>query len=186
MPRKMKVVNVVDVVENADNSEPSYEAVKDEVVESVTEATEVAGDAPNDVPTVEPSTDDGFETVKSKNKKPVEMATCEYCGKSMTMKSLKYTHCLICPKRPNIPTIDCTGDINEVPEQAPPKPKLQRSVTVVDEPVTPKVKAKAKPRAKKTAVVEEAETPILPEPSKRRSRGVERAMKYESMVANAL
>ena len=31
-----------------------------------------------------------------------------------------------------------------------------------------------------------AETPTLPEPSKRRSRGVERAMKYETTVANAL
>ena len=105
----------------------------------------------------------------------------------MTAKSRKCTHFIICPKRPGIETINCVGDVDDVPDQAPPKPKLQRSVTVVeshDEPV--KAKAKAKPRAKKTVAVEEAETPTLPEPSKRRSRGVERVMKYESMVANAL
>ena len=185
MPKKVKVVDVV--VEAADNSDLSYEAVKDEVVESVPEVTTVSASEPCDAQVVEPQTDEGFKPVKTK--KSAEIVTCEYCGKSMTAKSLKYTHCIICPKRPGIETINCVGDVdvNDVPEQAPPKPKLQRSVTVVeshDEPVKPK--AKAKPRAKKTVAVEEAETPTLPEPSKRRSRGVERVMKYESMVANAL
>ena len=49
----MKFVDVV--VEAADNSELSYEAVKDEVVESVPEVTTESGDVPNDVPVVEPS-----------------------------------------------------------------------------------------------------------------------------------
>jgi hypothetical protein len=166
---------------------PSYDAIKEEVVESVPEVTTVeSAIEPNDVPTVPPATDEGFETVKSKNKKPAVMATCEYCSKSMTQKSLKYTHCVICPKRPGIETINCVGEVNEVQNEAPPKPKLQRSVTVVEDHEPVKAKAKAKPRTKKTATVEEAETPTLPEPPKRRSKGVERVMKYESMVANAL
>ena len=182
MPKKMVVKNV----DSVDNSEQSYDAIKEEVVESVPEVVTVeSAVVPSDVPTVEPSTDEGFKTVKPK--KSAEIVTCPHCGKSMTAKSLKYTHCVICPKRPGIETINCAGDVNDVPDQAPPMPKLQRSVTVVEdhEPVTPK-KTKAKPRAKKSTVVEEAETPTLPEPTKRRSRAVERAMKYESMVANAL
>ena len=183
MPKKMIVKNI----DSVDNSEPSYDAIKEEVVESVPEVVTVeSAVVPSDVPTVEPSTDEGFKTVKPK--KSAEIVTCPHCGKSMTAKSLKYTHCVICPKRPGIETIECVGDVNDVPDQAPPKLKLQRSVTYVEpheEPVTPKT-VKAKARAKKSTVVEEAETPTLPEPSKRRSRGVERAMKYESTVANAL
>jgi len=179
---------VVKNIDSDENSEMSYDAIKEEVVESVPEVTTVeSGDVPNDAPTVEHSqTDEGFETVKSKNKKPAVMATCEYCNKTMTAKSLKYTHCVICPKRPGIETISCVGEVNEVENEAPPKPKLQRSVTVVEDHEPVKAKAKAKPRTKKTATVEEAETPTLPEPPKRRSKGVERVMKYESMVANAL
>ena len=93
----MKVVDVVNVVENADNSEPSHEAVKGEVVESVPEVTGVSGDVPNDAPTVEPSTDEGFKTVKPK--KSAEIVTCPYCNKSMTQKSFKkycrYKSCFI-------------------------------------------------------------------------------------------
>jgi hypothetical protein len=85
MPKKMVVKNI----DSVENSEQSYDAIKEEVVESVPEVTTVeSAIEPNDVPTVQPSTDEGFETVKSKNKKPAVMATCEYCDKIYDAKNL--------------------------------------------------------------------------------------------------
>ena len=108
------------------------------------------------------------------------MSTCENRGKAITKKSLNYTHCVICPQRSGITRVD-----DDVPEQAPPKQKLERSVTVVEPIDNVKPRAKAKPRAKKVTVTT---TPpdVVPERPKRPSKAAARAEKYEQMAAQAL
>ena len=88
----------------------------------------------------------GFTKVKPKRR--AAQGACEWCGKTMTLKSLRYSHVAVCPKRPR----ETHDEVTEpIVEEAPPMIPSRRSETVAEAesigPVTPK--PKAKPRVKK-------------------------------------
>ena len=65
-------------------------------------------------------TDDGF--IEAKPKKHAPRATCEWRGREMTAKNLKYSHSAICPAKPQT---------SEPEEVAPPPQPLARAETIV-------------------------------------------------------
>lgn len=161
---------VVDAVaENEAAVEPAVEAVEqpiEQTPEPVMETTE---------PVVETQT---------KPKKEAAKGTCENCGKTMTLKNLRYSHSLICKAKP-------VNSESETVEPIPEKPKLVRSVTVHPEPeeVKPEevkpveVKPKeVKPKVKKIKVQNEFENPVV----QKKSKAVLKAEKYDALVKNAL
>ena len=181
MRKRMRTVDI---------EEASYDDVKEVVAEDNKE--EVPPESIQvDVavqPQTEPETttnevtDDGFIEVKPKKQAP--RATCEWCGREMTAKNLKYTHSAICPSKPQT---------SEPEGVAPPPQPLVRAETIVEpvEPEQTKPKAKAKPRARKVTVSTappEVQAPPThqPEPPKRRSRAAARAECYEKLAASAL
>lgn len=176
----------------------SYDEIKDAVESPVPPTAEVSDLPP--VAEVEPVEEkhandvtDDFTEVKAKKQAP--MATCEWCGKNMTAKNLKYSHKPICPSRPRDEETPAAEEpaveeppADDQPAKAPPKPKLKRAVTVTDEvseqeppsEAKPKSKPRAKPKAKPSETQSEAAPPV------RRSKAVAKAELYEQLVANAL
>lgn len=201
MVRKIKTVEVKednvsydDIVESVSKPEP--EVVEEVVAEE--HPVEITPEMKEDVKE-EPTSD-------KKPKKEMPMATCDGCGKTMTVKNLKYAHRLICPAVLS----------EEVVEAPPPPPILKRSESVPpsvgdEEEIKPKPKAKSKnkivkvdeevneipPVQKKTkqtrvrkvseSKTESAETIAPAEPVvMKKSRAVIKAEKYSALAANAL
>ena len=123
-------IEVVDAVnENETANEPAVEEVE-QPTEKPTESNEQ---------TPEPVTE-------TKPKKEAAKGTCENCGKTMTLKNLRYSHHLICPANNN--KVESETVVEPIPE----KPKLVRSVTIEPkheevEPVEVKPKVKQIGRA---------------------------------------
>ena len=199
MPKKLKV--------SAVKEEPvSYDDVVKDVTEVPEETPEVVVEPP--VENLTPV----LEEPVAQTEKP--KGTCEACGKTMTMKNLKYAHRLICP------AVDRSGrpeSFEELEDALPPPPKLVRSVTKVDSDESDHVEHEVptkdlrsnkksknkdanviKPNLKKskskekeelvgiTKKQEPAEFALVPPQVSRRSKAVEKAEKYEKLVANAL
>ena len=119
----------------------SYEAAVQEVVQ--------AEELKKEESMVEepPKVEEPAESVRMKNGQPT--GTCEACGKTMTLKNLKYAHCLVCPAKAK----QLVNDVSFESEEVMPVPiptKLVRQVTHVEEESEekpkPKAKAKRQPR----------------------------------------
>ena len=136
------------------------------------------------------------EQVEQKPKKEAEKGTCEICGKTMTLKNLKYAHSKV-----------CSVNIDEVKEDIP-KPALVRAVSALppEENKTPKKAAKPKTvkvtnletivevptvqrKPRQTRPKKVPESVIVP-PSEpvvmKKSRAVLKAEKYTALAAEAL
>lgn len=136
------------------------------------------------------------EQVEQKPKKEAEKGTCEICGKTMTLKNLKYAHSKV-----------CSVNIDEVKEDIP-KPALVRAVSALppEENKTPKKATKAKTvkvtnletiveipavqkKPRQTRPKKVPESVIVP-PSEpvvmKKSRAVLKAEKYTALAAEAL
>ena len=134
---KVKVVPVEteipsDVAEPSENQEsppPSEPEVKSEqllqgVLQSRTEPDVIQESLAVEAPVVE----------ESKPKKEPSMISCENCGKSMLMKTYKYSHMKVCkplvpePPPPPPPTPEPKAKAKPKPKAAPPKPKAEKPV----------------------------------------------------------
>jgi len=134
--------------------------------------------------------------VEEKPKKEAEKGTCEICGKTMTLKNLKYAHSKV-----------CSVNIDEVKEDIP-KPALVRAVSALppEENKSPKKATKAKTvkvtnletivevpavqrKPRQTRPKKVPESVIVP-PSEpvvmKKSRAVLKAEKYTALAAEAL
>ena len=131
--KRMRVVDI---------SEASYDDVKEVVAEDTADPPQ------EEVVAVQPPAEpeeardeiqnDGFIEVKGKKQAP--RASCEWCGREMTVKNLRYSHMAICPSRPM-----------DSEETAPPPQPLERAETIV-EPVEPErneTKATVKPKGRR-------------------------------------
>jgi hypothetical protein len=152
MPRKVKVTEVP-INENA-----SYDDVVNSVTTDVEETPVVES-----TPTIE-TTAPIEETVPLKTvpeKKETAKGTCEGCGKTMTLKNLRYAHKSVCPANKKLDEQLPSETVETVEESSPPPPsKLKRTKTTVNDvkvepepkPVIPTepvvMKAKSKPKAK--------------------------------------
>jgi hypothetical protein len=149
------MVKVVDV-ENNDIIEPeNNDEIEIEDVQEVKEIKEVIQEISDEV-----------KEVKPKSKKEPPTGTCEHCGKTMLMKTLKYSHKKLC--------------------QPPPPP-----TPIIEE----KPKAKAKPRAKPKPREEDIQPPQPPKkvfdgtvdfnkhpPAKTHSEIVQEAKQYRLLL----
>lgn len=198
-----KTLKVVDV-------DTSYDDVVDEVVgnadDAVVEETPQTVDsvAPEETPEAAPE-----ETVEVTNvekpKKTQPMGTCEACGKTMTMKNLKYAHKFICSavKPANVPAVEVLEVSSSGEEEAPvapPKPKakakaVKKAVVVSAEPDVknlPKktIEKKPKPAVEKAKPKAQAKPAAKPEPEQlvpmRKPRAIVRAEHYAKLASHAL
>ena len=133
----------------------SYEAAVQEVVQAEEPKKEES------IVEEPPKVEEPAEPVRMKKVRPT--GTCEACGKTMTLKNLKYAHGLVCPAKAKQFVNDVSFESEEV-IPVPIPPKLVRQVTRVDpvvkevaeevadevaEEVVEKPKAKSKAKAKR-------------------------------------
>lgn len=214
MPRKIKtsevkiddvsydaVVETVTKVDEAPTEEPSVGSQEmvanvggqvEEMVRNVPEQVLV-----RNVPEqVEDLVRNVAEQVEKKPKKETEKGTCEKCGKTMTMKNLKYAHQAICSGNKDV-------EIMEVPPQPilvrsdsdfydentqTPKPKRKNSnkiIEVISEEEVVEVPAVQK-KPKQTRTKKVSEPAVVPSEPVKKSRAVLKAEKYSALAANAL
>ena len=121
--------------------------------------------------------------------------TCGGCGKTMTMKNLKYAHALICSARdtqPDEEVFEQTKPFIAVEESAPTKLKRTKSfvpeeeVSVAEpEKVSKAEKTKVKAKRRSRTVDDAPESTVsVVEPV--RSRAAKKAELYDKLAANAL
>lgn len=205
MPRKIKtsevkiddvsydaVVETVTKVDEAPTEEPSVGS--QEMVANVGgQVEEMVRNVPEQV---EDLVRNVAEQVEKKPKKETEKGTCEKCGKTMTMKNLKYAHQAICSGNKDV-------EIMEVPPQPilvrsdsdfydentqTPKPKRKNSnkiVEVISEEEVVEVPAVQK-KPKQTRTKKVSEPAVAPSEPVKKSRAVLKAEKYSALAANAL
>jgi hypothetical protein len=119
-------------------------------------------------------------------KKGHPTGTCEACGKTMTLKNLKYAHHLVCPAKTKQFVSDVSFESEEV-MSVPIPPKLERQITHVEEESAEK--PKPKPKAKRQPRVHAEEKHAIPEVSAepaRVYRGNKKAEVYSRLAAKAL
>ena len=140
-----------------------------------------------------------------KPKKSQPMGTCDACGKTMTMKNLKYAHKFICSamKPADVPAVEVLELSSSGEEEAPvtpPKPKakaraVKKAVVVTAEPEVnnlPKktIEKKPKPPAEKPKPKPKAKSVAKPEPEQlvpmRKPRAIVRAEHYAKLASHAL
>ena len=159
----------------------SYEAAVQEVVqaeEPKIEETKVEEPAKVEE-AIEP-----IEPVRMKKGHPT--GTCEGCGKTMTLKNLKYAHNLVCPAKTKQFVKDVSFESEEV-MPVPVPPKLERQVAHVEEESAEK--PKPKPKAKRQPRVHAEEKHVSHEVSAepvRASRGSKKIEVYSRLAAKAL
>ena len=139
---KRKVLKVVDVDATYNDA---LEVVDEDVGEGETvepESSEPVEEGPDD--TIAPETEAPAES--ETHKKEPAKGTCDGCGKTMTMKNLRYAHKLVCPALNPLPeteVIEMSDDENGVielisDEDGPPMVKVTTRVA-------PKPKRVSKP-----------------------------------------
>ena len=156
----------------------SHEAASQEVVQ--------AEESKNEEPKVEegPKIEEPTEPVRLKKGHPT--GTCEGCGKTMTLKNLKYAHNLVCPAKTKQFVKDVSFESEEV-MPVPVPPKLERQVAHVEEESAEK--PKPKPKAKRQPRVHAEEKHVSHEVSAepvRVSRGSKKVEVYTRLAAKAL
>ena len=147
MPRKIKMVEVK-------QDDINYEDVVETVTASIPEEVEVVpeiGEALSPPPseTIPIATE---VVAPEKPKKEVPMATCEGCGKTMTVKNLKYAHKFICLKAEEPEEVVVEEPIAEEPK--PKKRLANKKIVIADVPEVreiPSVKKKSKSVPRKSA-----------------------------------
>ena len=156
----------------------SYEAAVQEVVQ--------AEELKKEESKVEepPKVEEPIEAVRMKKGHPT--GTCEGCGKTMTLKNLKYAHNLVCPAKAKQFVNDVSFESEEV-IPVPTPPNLERQITHVEEESAEK--PKPKPKAKRQPRVHAEEKHAIPEVSAepvRVSRGSKKAEIYSKLAQKAL
>ena len=156
----------------------SYEAAVQEVVQ--------AEEPKNEESRVEepPKVEEPIEPVRMKKGHPT--GTCEGCGKTMTLKNLKYAHSLVCPAKAKQFVNDVSFESEEV-ILVPTPPNLERQITHVEEESAEK--PKPKPKAKRQPRVHAEEKHAIPEVSAepvKVSRGSKKVEVYTRLAAKAL
>ena len=131
MVRKIKVVDVEQMkVEKEIKTEIPNEPQPSEIKESERVVEDVQPIAVEDTLVEEPiKTEDETtitENIKEPKKNKQETATCDYCGKSMLLKNLRYAHTKVCKNRPQPPS--------PPPPPPPPPPNIIIEKVVVNTP----------------------------------------------------
>jgi len=139
--------------------------------------------------------DDG-DQVEQKPKKEAEKGTCERCGKTMTLKNLRYAHSKVCSDNSNEVKADIPkpalvrSDSALGPEEVK-KPKktakaktveVSQSAEVVEVPTVQKKPRQTRPKKVPESVVAPPSEPVV----MKKSRAVLKAEKYTALAANAL
>ena len=166
MPKKLKVVeiteepltydDVVKDVETVVEEEPSSSASIEEEPPTLkpTKPVKTKKVSSSSTPIEEePPTIEPVEAVRMKKASP--MGTCEGCGKTMTVKNLKYAHMFVCSAMQ-------TSVVDDTP---PPMPKLERTTCVIVEP-SPVKKTTSKVKAEKSAETQPEKTKAKRQPEK--------------------
>jgi len=167
---KQDDINYEDVVESVTAPIP-------EEVEVVPEIVEALSPPPSETIPVAPEV-----AAPEKSKKEVPMATCEGCGKTMTLKNLKYAHKFICLKAEE------PEEVVEEPIAEEPKPKKRlanKKIVIADAPEVreiPSVKKQSKsvPRKSAEPMCISAEPVIMKKPA------VLKAEKYAGLFEGAM
>ena len=159
----------------------SYEAAVQEITQ--VEEPKIEETKVEEPPKVEEAIEP-IEPVRMKKGHPT--GTCEGCGKTMTLKNLKYAHNLVCLAKTKQFVKDVSFESEEVmPVPAP--PKLERQVAHVDEESAEKPKPKPKVKRQPRQHKEERHTSheVSAEPV-RVSRGSKKIEVYSRLAAKAL
>jgi len=181
-------INMVEVKQ--DNI--SYE----DVVESVTAPASIPEE--ETVPEIVEAPTPPLETIPApeesepvKAKKEVPMATCEGCGKTMTVKNLKYAHKFVCAKQEE--PIETIAEEAEPPSPKKKLPKKKVKVTELTDVVeVVEVKNPKAPRKTKKVCMESAETSfgsgvsVFNPPQAPDSAAIKKAIKYTSLFESAM
>ena len=181
-------INMVEVKQ--DNI--SYE----DVVESVTAPASIPEE--ETVPEIVEAPTPPLETIPApeesepvKAKKEVPMATCEGCGKTMTVKNLKYAHKFVCAKQEE-------HNVTIVEEAEPPSPKKKlpkkkvKVTEVTDVVEVVEVKNPKAPRKTKKVCMESAESSfgsgvsVFNPPKAPDSAAIVKAIKYTSLFESGM
>lgn len=195
------VVETVSKVDEPTVEEPAkHETVPDVGQRPETESLVTnAGDLP---PTVgqqfekeELVPNDG-EQVEQKPKKEAEKGTCEICGKTMTLKNLKYAHSKVCsvnidevkediPKPALVRAVSALPpEENKTPKKAtkPKTVKVTNLETIVEIPAVQKKPRQTRPKKVPESVIVPPSEPVV----MKKSRAVLKAEKYTALAAEAL
>jgi hypothetical protein len=159
----------------------SYEAAVQEITQ--VEEPKIEETKVEEPPKVEEAIEP-IEPVRMKKGHPT--GTCEGCGKTMTLKNLKYAHNLVCPAKAKQFVNDVSFESEEV-MPVPVPPKLERQVAHVEEESAEK--PKPKPKAKRQPRVHAEEKHVSHEVSAelvRVSRGSKKIEVYSRLAAKAL
>jgi hypothetical protein len=127
---------------------------------------------------------------ESKPKKEPSMISCENCGKSMLMKTYKYSHMKVCkpsvpePPPPPPPTPEPKAKAKPKPKAAPPKPKAAPPKPKAEKPVI------AKPEFKGEVSFSNFEAPQLSHNDlyrqAREQRQQQRVQRVRSLISQAI
>ena len=109
MPRKIKIVDIEQVkVEKEINTEIPNEPQPSEIKEPETVIEDVPPIEVEDTPVEEAIKTEDEITITGNQKElkqnKQQTASCDYCGKSMLLKNLKYSHPKVCKNRPRPPS----------------------------------------------------------------------------------
>jgi hypothetical protein len=124
--------------------------------------------------------------------KEKEKGTCEGCGKTMTMKNLKYSHKFTCQAlRKPVQDVEDLPEEEEVADESPPPPPPKQSLrrvhsTYEAEPVPQKIVKEKRPQSRSPKPYEFQPTPEALPIQPRMTKAMMKAEKYHSMASKAL
>lgn len=174
MPRKIKVVSVGDLtVEKEIKTEIPNEPQPSEIQESKLEVEDTQPTVVEDTPIEEAIKTEDEITISTnvkelkENKSPT--GTCEFCGKSMLLKNLRYAHPKVCKNRPRPPS-----------PPPPPPPSIIIERVVVNTPTKSETHENVKP-----PVVERPKTLEEQYHEHRINKNDLRKQRIKSLMANA-
>lgn len=131
------------------------------------------------------------ELVEQKPKKEAEKGTCERCGKTMTLKNLRYAHSKVCSDNSNevkadIPKpalVRTDSVLLPIPKKAAKPKTVQVSTveTIVEVPAVQKKPRQTRPKKVPESVVAPPSEPVV----MKKSRAVLKAEKYTALAADA-
>ena len=180
------VVETVSKVDEPPVEEPAKQETAQNVLEHL-EKEELVGNVADLPPELEKE-----ELVEQTPKKEAEKGTCERCGKTMTLKNLRYAHSKVCSDNSNEVKADIPKPVLvrtdsvllPIPKKAinPKTVQVSNMETIVEVPAVQKKPRQTRPKkVPESAVVLPSEPVVM-----KKSRAVLKAEKYTALAADAL
>ena len=183
------VVETVSKVDEPTVEEPAKQETVPDVGEQL-ETEKLVGNVAEMVPDVGRHVEKE-ELVEQKPKKEAEKGTCERCGKTMTLKNLRYAHSKVCSDNSNevkadIPKpalVRTDSVLLPIPKKAAKPKTVQVSTveTIVEVPTVQKKPRQTRPKKVPESVVAPPSEPVVI----KKSRAVLKAEKYTALAADA-